>query len=106
MLRGINLAGHKSIKMESLRKSFLKLGLRNVITYIQSGNVVFETRKKSIDGLAKAIGNQILRDSGFRVPVLLKTATEMGRIIRENPFAKETGIDHSKLHVTFLSETA
>ncbi len=55
MLRGINVGGHKRIKMEQLRKSFEALGFERVKTYIQSGNVVFNTAKVSPAGLSCAI---------------------------------------------------
>src|SRR3954464_15698682 len=104
MLRGINVSGHKLVKMDQLRASFEALGFQNVKTYVQSGNVVFEAGNDSVAGLSAKIMKRILRDFGFPVPVLLKTAKEMERIIRHNPFLKAPGIDDSKLHVTFLTE--
>ena len=106
MLRGINVSGHKSIKMERLRGSFEALGFRGVKTYVQSGNVIFEAGKGSAASLSQDIGKRILRDFGFPVPVLLKTPKELARIIHDNPFLKEPSLDLSKLHVTFLSEEA
>jgi len=106
MLRGINVSGHKMIKMEALRGSFEALGFRNVQTYVQSGNVIFEAGLAGIGGLPLIIGKRILRDFGFPVPVLLKTSEELQRIVHDNPFLKQKGIDESKLHVTFLSATA
>jgi uncharacterized protein (DUF1697 family) len=106
MLRGINVSGHKIIRMEHLRKSFEALGFRNVRTYVQSGNVIFEAAKDFPIGMVEAIGERILSDFGFPVPVLLKTSKEMERIIRANPFMKKPGVDDSKLHITFLSDSA
>src|SRR6266700_7146623 len=106
MLRGINVSGHKMIKMEALRASFCALKLSNVQTYVQSGNVVFEVGNGSVAALSEKIEQRILRDFGFSVPVFLRTAKELEEIIKDNPFLKETDIDHSKLHVTFLSDAA
>jgi uncharacterized protein (DUF1697 family) len=103
MLRGINVSGHKIIKMEQLRAAFASLGFNNVKTYIQSGNVVFEAAGGSAAGLAGKIERKILRDFGFSVPVSLKTLKEMEKVIKNNPFPKDPAIDHSRLHVTFLS---
>jgi uncharacterized protein (DUF1697 family) len=103
MLRGINVTGHRIIKMEQLRASFAALGFRKVKTYVQSGNVVFEATNDSAASLSKKIEKKILCDFGFSVPVLLKTSKEIEEIIGCNPFLKTVGIDHSKLHVTFLS---
>jgi len=105
MLRGINVSGHKTIKMQDLRTLCNKLGYRNVQTYVQSGNIVFETRKGTPANLSKQISKAIHDAYGFDVPAFIRTLEEMQRIISANPFLKEKNIDQSKLHVTFLSET-
>ena len=104
MLRGINVGSGKIVRMERLRASFEALGFDDVRTYVQSGNVIFELEQKSATGLSKKIEEKIQRDFGFTVPVLLKTSKEMAQIVSDNPLVKEKGIDHSKLHVTFLSD--
>jgi len=106
MLRGINVGGHKAIKMEALRASFGALRLSNVKTFVQSGNVVFGAEIGSVPALSEKIEGRILRDFGFSVPVFLRTAKELQEIIRCNPFLTDTAIDHSKLHITFLSDAA
>jgi uncharacterized protein (DUF1697 family) len=104
MLRGINVGGHKRIKMDQLRKSFEALGFEQVKTYIQSGNVVFKTGKTSPAALSKKIEEKILKDFGFPASVISRTADEVARTITENPFLKQRGIDPARLHVMFLSE--
>jgi len=106
MLRGINVSGHKLIKMQALRASFGALRFSNVKTYIQSGNVVFGAEDRSVAAVSKKIERRILRDFGFSVPVFLRTAKELEETIKRNPFLTDTAIDHSKLHVTFLSDAA
>jgi uncharacterized protein (DUF1697 family) len=103
LLRGINLSGHKIVKMDRLRKMFEEMGFAEVKTYIQSGNVVFNAPARDSVSLAKKIEERIVRQFGFPVPVLVKTAAEVGDVIKNNPLVKEKGIDVSKLHVTFLS---
>src|SRR5271169_1409090 len=104
LLRGINVGGHKRIKMDKLRASFEALGFESVNTYIQSGNVVFKTGKSSSDALSKRIEERILSDFGFSASVICRTAVELGETIANNPFLKERGIDPEKLHVMFLSD--
>jgi uncharacterized protein (DUF1697 family) len=104
MLRGINVGGHKRIKMDQLRKSFEALGFEQVKTYIQSGNVVFSGGKLSTAVLSRKIEAKILGDFGFSVSVISRTQDEMERTIQNNPFVKDRGIDQTKLHVTFLAE--
>jgi uncharacterized protein (DUF1697 family) len=104
MLRGINVSGQKIVKMEKLRDTFQALGFRRVKTYVQSGNVIFESSTTSPQILSKKIREKILNDFGFPALLVLRTSGEMIQIISNNPFLKEAGIDQSKLHVTFLSE--
>ena len=106
LLRGINVSGHKVIRMEALRASFGALKLSNVKTYVQSGNVVFDADTDSVAVLSEKIERRILRDFGFSVPVFLRTAKELEEIIKRNPFLIDTAIDHSKLHITFLADAA
>ena len=108
MLRGINVSGSKPVKMEALRASFEALGFKNVRTYVQSGNVVFEAKARTAAPLGSKIAARIKRDFGFEVPVLVLGARELGRVVDENPFFKQRGprsseIDVTKLHVTFLA---
>jgi uncharacterized protein (DUF1697 family) len=104
MLRGINVGGHKQIKMDQLRKSFEELGFEQVKTYIQSGNVVFKTGKVSTSALSKRIEEKILDDFGFLASVVSRTSDEMRKTIENNPFLKEGGANAEKLYVTFMSE--
>ncbi len=104
MLRGINVGGHKRVKMDLLRKSFEDLGFEQVKTYIQSGNVIFSGKKLSTAALCRKIEAKILDDFGFSVSVISRTQDEMEKAIRNNPFLKERGIDQEKLHVVFLSD--
>ncbi len=104
LLRGINLGPHKRMKMERLRASFEDLKFKQVQTYIQSGNVVFEAGKESLPAMCSRIENKILSDFGFPAPVVLRTAQELKRAITNNPFVKRSGIGLDKLHVIFLPE--
>ncbi|MFZ0959219.1 MAG: DUF1697 domain-containing protein, partial [Candidatus Sulfotelmatobacter sp.] len=94
MLRGINLGPHKRVKMEALRKSFESAGLRNVQTYIQSGNVVFKAGKTSSATLRKKIEEQITGDLGFSSLTILRSQEELGKVIKANPFLKQAGANH------------
>src|SRR3984893_8156267 len=104
LLRGINIGPHKRMKMEKLRASCEGLGLSNVKTYIQSGNVICRAGKLSSAILSKQLGECIVRDFGFSADVISRTRDEMKRIIDDNPFMKERAIDASKLHVVFLPQ--
>jgi uncharacterized protein (DUF1697 family) len=104
LLRGINLGGHKKIKMDELRASLAAMGFDEVKTYIQSGNVVFKTAKISDRALSKKIEASILSNFGHSVSVMIRTAEEIKQVIANNPFLKQPDIDQTKLHVMFLAE--
>ena len=104
MLRGINIGPHKRMKMEKLRASCEGLGFTAVKTYIQSGNVIFQSPKLPPAALSKKLGECIEKDFGFACEVILRSKEEMKAIIDGNRFMKEPGVDHSKLHVVFLAE--
>lgn len=104
LLRGINVGGHKIIKMDQLRKAFGDLGFEDVATYVQSGNVVFKAPAKISGDLAKKIEEMLLRRFSMEVPVIVRGSEEIGEVATNNPFLKESGIDAGKLHVTFLSQ--
>jgi len=103
MLRGINVSGQNIIRMEDLRRICTKLGFRNVETYGQSGNAVFLAKGMPPSTLANHTTAALRDDLGLSVPVLIKTVDEIGDVVAGNPFPRETGIDVTKLHVTFLS---
>ena len=97
LLRGINVGGHKIIKMDQLRKAFEELGFEDVATYVQSGNVVFKSPKKTSADLSRKIEEMLLRRFSMSVPVIVRTAEEIGEVLTNNPFLKERGIDVSQV---------
>jgi uncharacterized protein (DUF1697 family) len=104
ILRGINVSGQKTIKMESLKAHMAACGFKNITTYIQSGNLIFESEEISDTEIAKKIESQILKEYGFEVPVIVRTPEELQTILTHNPFLNQRKEDIDKLHVTFLSE--
>ena len=104
MLRGINVGGHNRIKMDQLRTSLEALGLQQVKTYIQSGNVVLKSATISPAALSRKIEKQIVGQFGFAVSVISRTAEEINKTIANNPFLNDSSINPEKLHVAFLSE--
>jgi uncharacterized protein (DUF1697 family) len=105
MLRGINVSGHNKIGMTDLKYLYETLNLRNVITYVQSGNVVFDASEKDASKLSSLIESNILKSFGFSVPVVIRTANDLHKIINNNPFLAGRNEDPTKLHVTFLSSS-
>ncbi|MBJ6369751.1 DUF1697 domain-containing protein [Snuella sedimenti] len=77
LLRGINVSGQKKVPMETLRKVLTNMGLKNVKTYIQSGNVVFQTMETNNSILEQTIFDAIQSQFGFEVPVLVLTTNRL-----------------------------
>lgn len=104
MIRGINVSGQKLIKMTELQKMFEDLKFKNVMTYIQSGNVLFDDKNKNTTTFSKKIEKKIQERFGFDVTAIILTGTELKTVIDQNPFLKRKGIDEGKLYITFLSD--
>ena len=103
LLRGINVGGKNMLPMKELVGMFVAAGCGDVVTYIQSGNVVFRAEAKVAEGLGLLIASRVEERFGLRVPVVLRTAAEMERVIRGNPFLL-AGAGEEMLHVCFLAD--
>ena len=101
LLRGINVGGHKRIKMEDLRKLYESLGFKKVQSYIQSGNVLFQTPESDQKKLITTIEQKIEKAYGYHVTIIIKTAEEIQAALKKVPFKN---IDESKLLIAFLGE--
>jgi uncharacterized protein (DUF1697 family) len=102
MLRGVNVGGN-SLKMDWLRQACEGLGLQNVRTYVQSGNIVFASRASAAK-LAQTLKATIDAQTRLPVTVVLRSAADMERIVADNSFLKQKGVDATKLHVAFLGK--
>jgi uncharacterized protein (DUF1697 family) len=100
LLRGINVGGKNKVPMAALRDVFATLGHEDVVTYIQSGNVVFTSSVKPAQA-ARDIAAGIKGEFGLQVPVVVRTRAELAKVAKTNPYLA-AGVDVSKLHVTFL----
>lgn len=104
ILRGINVSGQKMIKMTELKNLFEHLQFESVRTYIQSGNVLFDSKNSDHDDMTRRIEQAIASRFGFEVPVLIRSQAELEQIVARNPFLTETEIDPAFLHVTLLAD--
>lgn len=103
ILRGINVSGQKRIKMEDLKRLYAGLGFINIQTYIQSGNVIFQSDKAETHDLELKISSRINQEYSFEVPVIVMETDVLKNIIINNPFTSYPGKDESFMHITFLS---
>ena len=101
LLRGINVGGHKKVPMAELRELLTKSGLEKVQTYIQSGNVIFQSVEVNKNKLEAVIHNAITSHFGFEVPVLVRTREDIKTIFDDSPFLEEKKVNS---YFTMLSE--
>ena len=105
LLRGINVGGKNRLPMKELAAIFSRLGCAEVRTYIQSGNVVHQASEALARRAPAAVSAALAGRFGLRVPVVTRTAAELGEVARRNPFLR-AGADAGTLHVAFLQEEA
>lgn len=103
LLRGINVSGKNKIKMQDLRVLLAEHQLTNVQTYIQSGNVLFDSDEPA-KTLASKIEKAIHTAYGFDVPVLVKTKSELKKMATANPYLKDRSEEIRFLALAFLED--
>jgi uncharacterized protein (DUF1697 family) len=101
LIRGVNLGGH-NVKMDRLKKLFEELGLKNVETFIASGNVIFETASKNAGTLEKKITAHLEKSLGFPALTFVRSDTELAAVLEHE--ALEQFGTHS-VYIAFLPAT-
>ncbi|HNX00598.1 MAG TPA: DUF1697 domain-containing protein [Candidatus Cloacimonadota bacterium] len=104
LLRGINVGGHNKITMEELRLACRKVGWENVKTYINSGNVVFQTKTTDQKVLADNLMIQLQRYFKLLIPVLILEYSELTDMVSHNPFIIERNMNIDHLYLTLMKK--
>ncbi|NHZ85743.1 MAG: DUF1697 domain-containing protein [Planctomycetia bacterium] len=102
LLRGINIRGQKIIKMQDLAKLFESFGFNNVKTYLQTGNVLFDSDETETLKLTNFIEEKLFTELGYKVTVIIRTKQDLLDIVEQNPFKDYAG--DVKYYITFLAE--
>lgn len=105
LLRGINVSGHKIIRMADLKKAFEDMGFSDVKTYIQSGNIIFKAKSTLADDLERKIEKMIQDVFLFDVTAIVKEHSDLVTILKQNPFPEKDLKNNEKLFFTLLSHT-
>jgi uncharacterized protein (DUF1697 family) len=104
-LRGVNMTGHNSIRMSELAALFVKTGIKDAETYIQSGNVIFsDPGNITTVALSVKIEQAILEKFNYIIPVMIRTSQELSSMFTYNPFLNEPDFNPAKMAVIFLHE--
>jgi uncharacterized protein (DUF1697 family) len=106
LLRGVNVGGRNKLPMKMLVAELQAIGLSDIKTYIQSGNVVFRCPSDRTVNLAAAIGGAIKVKFGFEPDVTVISAKDLAASATANPFPEAaTEMDGKALHFFFLAKT-
>lgn len=106
LLRGINVGGRKPVAMEELRAIFAGLGVEDVRTLLQSGNVVFRGPAQSAAELERLLETEAEKQLGLRTTFMVRTADEWHDLISRNPFPDAAKRDPGHLVALLLKEPA
>ena len=105
LLRAVNLAGHNKIGMADLRELVTALGMREVRTLLQSGNVVFRNDLHTATQLERMLEDAAAKRLGLETDFFVRTASEWKSVVAGNPFPDEAERDPSHLLVVFMKES-
>ncbi|MCK7526307.1 MAG: DUF1697 domain-containing protein [Ignavibacteriales bacterium] len=103
LLKAINVGGH-TVKMDHLKKLFEKMGFENVETFIASGNVVFETKSKSVDSIKKKIETELEKSLGYKsCNISSEQQKELKEVAEHKPFTEfDLNDEQNSLYIGFL----
>lgn len=101
LLRGINVGGHRKVPMAEFKAMADELGLRNAATYVQSGNLIFNSPAESRADIEALIARGISGRFGFEADVIARNLAEWEAVIAANPFP-EAALKPKTLHAVFL----
>jgi len=102
LLRGINIGPRNRISMAELRAALEEAGFGEVETYLQSGNVVLESRAKP-ESVRRQVEGVIAGRFGLEIAVVVRTKAELAAVVRRNPHRRDA-TDPKRYQVTFLSK--
>lgn len=102
LLRGINVGGKNLIKMTDLKASFETLGLQDVNTYIQSGNVLFSSDESDVAKLIAQIESALSKTFNYKSRLVLRSRQQMKAIVTNAPKGFGTKVDAYRYDVIFL----
>ncbi len=101
-LRGINVGGHHKVPMAELRRELENLGFTNVVTILNSGNVIFDSAVNESKNIENVITEHLENYFGFPIPVIVRKAETILGMIHRNSFKKIDISKDSRRYITFL----
>ncbi|MCX6732130.1 MAG: DUF1697 domain-containing protein [Candidatus Roizmanbacteria bacterium] len=102
-LRGINVGGNNIIKMTLLKETFERCGYKNVSTYIQSGNVIFESEEKNTQKITNDLENELSKTFAYKAKLVILSHGELMSVLTNTPKEWKTSKDF-RCYVAFTKE--
>ena len=103
-LRGINVGGHHKVPMAELQTEFKKLGFENVLTLLNSGNIIFDGPTEITSKLEQKISTHLEKIFGFPIPTIIRTSSVILKLLENNPFENIELNKDIRLYVSFLKK--
>lgn len=85
LLRGINISGKNKISMSELKVELENNKYQNVVTYLNSGNIIFESNIDKKETIMKDINKIIYDKFNLEIPVFILTTSELEKILNHCP---------------------
>lgn len=104
LLRGINVGGNNIIKMADLKTCLVDAGFEDVTTYIQSGNVLFNSPETDIEKIDAKFMTAMGKSFGYKAPVMFRSHAQMKKIVHDAPKGFGTKPDEYRYDVLFVRE--
>jgi uncharacterized protein (DUF1697 family) len=101
-LGGINVGGHHKVPMATLGKELKKLGFENVVTLLNSGNIIFDTTNNNLEEVEKMISSNLEKKFGFQIPTIIRNSESIEELFNEAPFQNVNVTKDIRLYVSFL----
>jgi uncharacterized protein (DUF1697 family) len=103
-LRGINVGGHHKVPMADLRKELEELNFENIVTLLNSGNIIFDTITDNLESLEKMISGNLEKTFGFPVPTIIRKSKTICQLCNDAPFRDVKITKNIRLYVSFLKK--
>ena len=103
-LRGINVGGHHKVPMAALRKELESMNCQNVVTLLNSGNIIFDAKNQNLADLEEKVATQLEKAFGFAIPTLIRNAELITNLLQNDPFKQVEVTKDIRLYISFLKK--
>ncbi len=103
-LRGINVGGHHKVPMADLRQEMQRMGCENVVTILNTGNIIFDHSNENVEHLEKSIAGHLESTFGFPIPTIIRQTHSIQELYQEAPFQDVEVTKDIRLYISLLRE--